>query len=104
MVGSSISDAYSSFLGSINLIKGSVAVIGILVIVIINIPIILETLAYYVSLNMLSFVAEAVNTKRAGDILRCFSCGMRILMLVSIFEMFILIISTGILLSVKNGG
>ena len=104
IVGSSISDAYSSFIGSINLIRGSVAVIGILVIVIINVPIILETLVYYISLNMLSFVAEAVSAKRAGDILRCFSCGMRILMLVSVFEMFILIISTGILLSVKNGG
>ena len=104
VVGSSISEAYSSLLGSINIIKGSVAVIGILVVMIINIPVIFETLAYYISFSMLSYVAESVSASRSGDILRCFSCGMRILMLVCVFEMFILIISTGVLLSVKNGG
>ena len=104
IVGSSISDAYSSFLGSINLIKGSVAVVGILVIIIINVPVIFETLIYYVSLNVLSYVADSVSAKRTGDILKCFSCGMRMLLLVCVFEMFILIISMGVLLSVKSGG
>ncbi len=104
VVGSSISEAYSSLLGSINLIKGSVAVIGILVIVIINVPVIFETLVFYISFSTLSFIADSVNATRTGDVLRCFSCGIRILLLLCIFEMFILIISTGILLSVKNGG
>ena len=104
VVGSSISDAYSSLLGSINIIKGSVAVIGILVVMIINTPIIFETLTYYISFNILTYLADSLSAKRAGDILRCFSCGMRILMLVCVFEMFILIISTGVLLSIKNGG
>jgi stage III sporulation protein AE len=104
IVGSSISEAYSSFLGSINLIKGSVAFVGIIVIVIINIPIIFETIVYYASFSMLSYVAESVSANKAGDILKCFSCGMRILLLVCIFEMFIMIISTGVMLSVKSGG
>ena len=104
IIGSSISDAYSSLLGSINIIKGSVAVIGILVVVIINVPVIFETLAYYISFSMLSYIADALSANRAGDIFRCFSCGVRILMLVCIFEMFILIISTGVILSIKNGG
>ncbi len=104
VIGSSISEAYSSLLGSINLIKGSVAVVGILVIIIINIPIIIDILTYYIAFNLLGYVADSLSVKRASDILRCFSCGMRILLLVCIFEMFIIIISTGILLSVKNGG
>lgn len=104
VVGSSISDAYSSLLGSINIIKGSVSVIGILVIIIINTPIIFETLTYYVMFSMLSYVADAVLATKAGDVLKCFACGIRILLLLCVFEMFILIISTGILLSVKNGG
>ncbi|MBO5937641.1 MAG: hypothetical protein J6Q79_08560 [Clostridia bacterium] len=104
VIGSSISDAYSSLIGSINIIKGSVAVIGILVVVIINTPIIFETLAYCISFNILSYLADSLSASRVGDILRCFSCGIRVLLLVCVFEMFILIISTGILLSVKNGG
>ena len=104
IVGSSISDAYSSFLGSINIIKGSVAFIGIIVIVIINTPIIFETITYYASFCLLTYVAESISAKKAADILKCFSCGMRMLLLVCIFEMFIMIISTGIMLSLKSGG
>lgn len=104
VIGSSISDAYSSLLGSINLIKGSVAIVGILVIIIINIPIIFETLTHYISFTLLSHIAESVSADRCSDVLKCFACGIRMLLLVCIFEMFILIISTGILLSVKNGG
>lgn len=104
IVGSSISEAYSSLLGSINLIKSSVAVVGILVILIINIPVIIETFAYYISFSLLSYVADTVYASKTSDVFRCFSSGIRILLLLCVFEMFILIISTGILLSVKNGG
>lgn len=104
IIGSSISEAYSSLIGSINLIKGSVAIVGILVIIIINIPIIFDVLTYYIIFNLISYVADSLVVKRAADALKCFSSGMRILLLVCIFEMFIVIISTGILLSVKNGG
>lgn len=104
VVGSSISDAYSSLLGSINLIKSSVAIVGILVIVIINTPIILETLAYYLAFNLLGYTADILSANKTGDIFRVFSCGIRILLLLSVFEMFILIITTGIMLSVKGGG
>lgn len=103
VVGSSISEAYSSLLGSINLIKSSVAVIGVLVVVIINTPIIFETLTFYISFSLLSFIADSLNATRTGDVLRTLSCGVKILLLVCVFEMFILIISTGILLSVRNG-
>lgn len=104
IIGSSISEAYSSLIGSINLIKGSVAIVGILVIIIINIPIIFDVMTYYTIFNLISYVADSMAVKRAADALKCFSSGMRILLLVCIFEMFIVIISTGILLSVKNGG
>lgn len=104
VVGSSISDAYSSLLGSINLIKSSVALVGILVTVIINTPIIVETLIYYISFNLLGYLSESLSLGRAGDIFRVFSCGVRILLLLCIFEMFIMIITTGIVLSARNGG
>lgn len=104
VVGSSISDAYSSLIGSINLIKGSVAIVGILVIVIINTPIIIETLIYYLGFNLLGYTADILSAGKTGDIFRVFSCGIRVLLLLSVFEMFILIITTGIMLSVKGGG
>ena len=104
IVGSSISDAYSSLIGSINLIKSSVAIVGILVIIIINTPIILETLIYYLSFNILSYLSDGLSVNRVGDVLRIFAGGIRILLLTCIFEVFMLIITTGIVLSVKSGG
>ena len=104
IVGSSISDAYSSLIGSINLIKSSVAIVGILVIIIINTPIIIETLVYYISFNLLSYLSDSLSVNRVGDVFRVFAGGIRILLLTCIFEVFILIITTGIVLSVKSGG
>lgn len=102
VVGSAISDAYSSLVGSINLIKGSVAIVGILVIVIINLPVILHTLIYYLSFTVIGHISDMLCTSRVGDTLRCFAAGIRILLLLCVFEMFILIISTGIMLTLKG--
>ena len=104
IVGSSISDAYSTLIGSINLIKSSVAIVGILVIIIINTPIIIETLIYYISFNLFSYLSDSLSVNRVGDIFRVFAGGIRILLLTCIFEVFILIVTTGIVLSVKSGG
>ena len=103
VVGSAISDAYSSLIGSINLMKGSVAIVAILVILILNIPIIIENLIYYIFFNLLSYVSDILLAKKVGDVFRVFTCGMRILLLLCIFEVFVLIISVGIALSVKGG-
>lgn len=103
IVGSSISDAYSSLVGSINLIKGSVAFVGIIVIIIINLPIIAENLISYISFSMLSYMAECFLSYRVAEILRFLASGIRILLLLCLFEMFIIIITVGIMLSVKGG-
>lgn len=102
IIGSSISDAYSSIIGSINLIKGSVAIVGIFVILIINIPVLVETLIYYLSFTAMSYLSDSFSGVRVGETLRGIACAVRILMLLCVFEMFILIISTGIMLSLKG--
>lgn len=103
VLGSSISEAYSSILGSINLIKSSAAVVGIIAIVIINIPILTEVLLYYFSLSVLSYISEATGCNSVSDTFRSFACALRILMLLCVFQMFILIISTGIMMLIKGG-
>ena len=103
VVGSSISDAYSSLLGSINLIKGSVAFIGIIVIVIINLPIIMENLICYISFTALSYIADSFLSTRTAEVLRFIASGIRILLLLSVFEMFIIIITVGVTLSARGG-
>lgn len=102
VVGSVISEAYSSLIGSINLIKGSVAVIGMLAVLIINLPVIAETLMYHISFSMLSYLSEVCSCNALSDFFKVVCCAVRILMIAVIFEMFILLISTGIMLSFRG--
>lgn len=103
VLGSSISEAYSSVLGSINLIKSSVAVVGIIAVLIINIPVLTEVLLNYFSLSFLSYLSESTGCNSMANTFRSFACAMRILMLLCVFQMFVLIISTGIMLVIKGG-
>lgn len=102
VIGSSISEAYSSVLGSINLIKGSAVVIGILAIAVINVPVIAEVLLYYLSFSVLGYFSEISGPDNTADIFRMCAAVMKILMALIIFEMFILVISTGLILTIKN--
>lgn len=104
VVGSAISEAYSSLLGSINLIKGSVAVVGILAVVIINIPAIAEGLVYYVSMSVLSIVSESLGMGKISTLFKAFCAGIKFLLLLVVLNAFVLIISTGLMLSMKGGG
>lgn len=102
IVGSSISDAYSSLLGSIGLIKSSVAIVGILVVFIISLPAIIESSAYCLSLSMLSYVCEVFESDSISSAFRIFYTGLKFIVMLNIFEVFLLIISTGIMLSLKG--
>ncbi len=103
VIGPSLSEAYSTVLGSINLMKGSLGVIGIFGLVLINIPALCEGVVYYGFMAILSCFAEVTGLVRASETLRCFSSCVKILLLLCIFQLFILVISTGMLLSLKGG-
>ena len=101
VVGSAMSDAYSAFAGSINLIKGSVAVIGIVAVIICTLPAIIELTLNYAALTALSFAAEIVAQKGITSLLKGYAVALKLLLLALIYEVFIVIISTGIMLSMR---
>lgn len=103
VIGSSLSEAYSAVLGSINLMKSSLAVIGIFSLVIINIPPLTEGVIYFFLMSALSCFAEILGLYRVSEIMRGFASCVKILLLVCLFQVFVLIISIGIMLTVKGG-
>lgn len=103
VIGPSLSEAYSSVLGSINLMKSSLAVLGIFLLVIVNIPPMTEGVIYFLLISVLGSFAEMTGLKRASEIYRCFSGCVKMLLLICLFQVFILVISTGIMLTVKGG-
>lgn len=102
VVGSAISEAYSSLLGSINLIKGSVAVVGIAVILVLNLPVIVQALLTYFSFSALSVTSEILDSNELSVLFRGIAAGMKYLLLFAVFEVFVLVISTGIVLLVHS--
>ncbi len=103
VIGSSLSEAYSSVLGSINLMKGSVAVLGVFVLVLINIPALSEGVIYFFLMTLLSCLAEILGLYRVSEILRSFASCVRLLLLVCLFQVFILIISIGLMSTLRGG-
>ncbi len=103
VIGSSLSEAYSSVLGSINLMKSSLAVLGIFALVIINIPALTEGVIYFFLMTVLSCFAEITGLYRVSETFRSLASCVRLLLLVCLFQVFILIISIGIMLTVRGG-
>ncbi len=103
IIGSSLSEAYSSVLGSINLMKSSVAVLGIFALILINIPALTEGVIYFFMMTLLSCLAEILGLYRVSEIFRSFASCVKILLLVCLFQVFVLIISTGLMLSLRGG-
>ena len=101
VVGSSISDAYSSVVGSISIMKGSVAAIGIAAMLIISVPPIIEGGMYCLTFAFLEYIADIMSEKEGGAVLHAISVGLKTVTVVSVLQVFILIISTGIMLVVK---
>lgn len=103
VVGSAMSDAYSAFASSINLIKGSVAVVGICAVFASCFPAVCELLLYFASLSLLSFFSEILGQNKVSLLFKGFSLAVKILTLVLVYEVFIMIISTGLVLNVRGG-
>lgn len=102
IVGSSISEAYSSLLGSINIIKSSAAAVGIIAAIIIVFPALCEGFICYVSFSVLSMFCQMSSHQKTSSIFRAFCAGIKFLLLLLIFEIFVIIISSAIMLGLKS--
>lgn len=102
VVGSALSDAYTSVLGSISLIQNAVGIFGIVVFALMHVPVILDLLLWYLALSFTASVSEALGQKQAATLLNGIASTVSLVNTLVIFTAFVLIISTGIMLNFKN--
>lgn len=102
VVGSALSDAYTSVLGSITLIQNAVGIFGIVIFALMHVPVILDLLLWYLALSFTASVSEALGQKQAATLLNGIASTVSLVNTLVIFTAFILIISTGIMLNFKN--
>ncbi len=102
VIGTSIGSMFSSIVGSLNLVKSTVGIFVIICVFIINLPVILRLAVCEAGLRLLGFIGEAFGEKNASGIFNGFAGGIRILLTLVIFELVLIIITTGLIITIKG--
>lgn len=102
VVGSTLSEAYTSVLGSIGLIKNAVGVFGILVIACIHLPVILDLLLWYLTASFAGAISGMLGQTESQKLLNGIASTLSLVNVFLVFNAFLLIISTGIILQFKG--
>lgn len=98
VVGSNVGDAISSVLSSFVIMKNTLGVFIIIIIILINLPIMVELLIFYFVLEFLSIIASMLGMDSISEIFDSISSVISILNIIMFFITFILVISTGIII------
>ncbi len=64
IIGSGLSESYSSILGGMSVLKNTIGIFGILVVGLINIPVLIQAGLWIVSIYLTAFVAESMGQKK----------------------------------------
>ena len=102
VVGSAVSSILNSIIGSVSLIKSTIAIFAIIAVVLINLPVLIRLTISYFSLYLLGLVGDLFGEKRASNIIRSFSQSVKIMAVLVIFELVLVIITTGLVISVRG--
>lgn len=98
IVGGGVGDAISSVFSSFVIMKNTLGVFVIIVVILINLPVMVELLLWYFALNLCSIVSSMFNLYQITDIIDSLASILSLLNIIMFFVTFILIISTGVII------
>ncbi len=102
VIGGSMSEAYGAVVNSLLLLKSAVGVFGIAAIAAVNLPVIIELWLWSLSMFFSSVVADVFSLTGIASFYRDISNVIKTFNVILIFSCVLFIISTGILLFIKN--
>lgn len=102
IIGSAASDAYSTVIGSITLLKNGVGGIGIAVLAVMLLPSFIHAVMYKISFSALGAVSEIFSTKKLVKIFKNINAVLSAALSILICFMLMFIISTGIVMTICN--
>lgn len=103
IVGSSISDALASVVSGLAVVKTSVGIVGIIIIALINLPVLINLVLWIIALKISSIMSEFLGQEEITRLTNGFKSGLLILISLIVFNLFIMIISIGIVLAIQAG-
>lgn len=98
IVGGGVGDAISSVFSSFVIMKNTLGVFVIIVIILINLPVMIELLIWYFALNLCSVVSSMFNLNQITDIIDSLASILSLLNIIMFFITFVLVISTGVII------
>jgi len=99
-VGNALGEAYNSVYGGISLLKSAVGIYGILSVVVIILPIILEALLWMFALNISAGISEMFDIKNTTRMLRSSASVVSLMLAVILCSLMLLVVSTVIVLTI----
>ncbi len=98
IVGAGVGDALSSVFSSFLIMKNTLGVFVIIVILLINLPVMIELLIWYISLQLCTIVSSMLSINNITDILDSISSVISLLNIILFFITFVLVVSTGVII------
>ncbi len=102
IIGGSVSDAYASVVNSLILLRSSVGIFGIVAIAAVNMPVITQLVLWSASMTCSAIIADVFSLKNIADFYREISNVIKTFNAILIFCLVLFIVSTGILITIKN--
>lgn len=102
VIGGAVSDAHSTILGSIKILKSMTGIIGILLIAVIFIPIIIEIILYRISISAASAIAELFSVDYLANFLKGIQQILSIAFAILICFLIMFLVSTTLILIITN--
>ncbi len=103
VVGGALSDAFVATQGYLRLLKATVGVFGILIALMTFLPVFLQTVLWYFTVNLAGAVSEMLGVKPVASILKSSSATLGILIAVILCFALLIVISTSLVMMVSTG-
>ncbi len=102
VVGGAISDAYTSISGTLQLVKNTAAVIGIVAVAAINLPVLIECVCWVFSFSCLSMLSEMFSQDKTASLIRSVSSCVVMMTVMLLFIVVVFILSVGLVMLMKG--
>lgn len=103
VVGSAIADALNSVVAGVGLARNTIGILGIVVCVLINLPVICQIVVWKLSFYVLSICCDILSKDKISSFLETLNSVLSVITAVLCFNMFIYIISIAIIFTIKAG-
>ncbi len=102
-IGGAVSDAYLSIIGTLSMVKNTVAVFAIAVVAITNLPVTAECLCWVFTLNLLEALSDMFSQKSISFLLSSYASAVSLLTVILLLNSVVFVLSIGLVMLFKGG-